>query len=66
MSAWHSTLRLLALVRARLCLRYEVPNSYRDRFPDIADGERRTYAGMVSAMDDAVGNVTEAFNDAGV
>jgi arylsulfatase A-like enzyme len=30
---------------------------YRARFPQIADGKRRTYAGMESAMDDAVGVV---------
>jgi hypothetical protein len=44
---------------------YEVPKMYTDRFPSIADPDRRTYAGMVSAMDDAIGNVTRAFVDAG-
>ena len=30
---------------------------YRSRFPNIANAERRTFAGMLSAMDDAVGVV---------
>ena len=30
---------------------------YRDRFPNIQDERRRTYAGMMSAMDDAIGRV---------
>jgi len=32
---------------------------YTDRFPNIADGKRRTYAGMTAAMDDAVGRVLD-------
>jgi arylsulfatase A-like enzyme len=30
---------------------------YRERFPDIADDQRRIFAGMLAAMDDAVGSV---------
>lgn len=30
---------------------------YRDRFPNIQDERRRAYAGMMSAMDDAIGRV---------
>ena len=33
----------------------ETLKRYRDRFPDIADPKRRTYAGMLSALDDNVG-----------
>ena len=35
----------------------EAPQSYIDRFPKIADKKRRTFAGMLSALDDAIGNV---------
>lgn len=33
----------------------EAPERYLARFPDIADPQRRTYAAMVSAMDEAIG-----------
>ena len=33
------------------------PEKYLKRFPDIADKKRRTYAAMVSAMDDGVGMI---------
>lgn len=35
----------------------EATKAYEDRFPNIADPKRRTYAGMTAAMDDAVGRV---------
>lgn len=35
----------------------ESPNEIQDRFPDITDPDRKTYAGMLSSMDDAVGRV---------
>ena len=35
----------------------EAPQKYLDRFPAIADARRRTYAAMLSALDDAVGGV---------
>lgn len=35
----------------------EAPQSYIDRFPKITNKKRRTFAGMLSAMDDAIGNV---------
>jgi len=38
---------------------------YLKRFESIADGRRRTYAAMLSAMDDAVGRVSAAVRDAG-
>jgi arylsulfatase A-like enzyme len=47
-----------------LYLAYNAPHTplqatekYLSRFPDIADPKRRTYAAMVSAMDDGVGRV---------
>src|SRR5581483_9141505 len=33
----------------------QAPKKYLDRFPKIADEKRRTFAAMMSAMDDAVG-----------
>jgi len=39
----------------------QAPQSYRDRFNDLPEGgSRRCYAGMMAAMDDAVGNITAA------
>ncbi len=35
----------------------QTPDKYISRFPSIADSKRRTFAGMQSAMDDAVGRV---------
>jgi len=41
----------------------EAPDKYLARFPNIADPLRRTYAAMVSAMDDAIGRTLEALRD---
>jgi arylsulfatase A-like enzyme/acetyl esterase/lipase len=35
----------------------EATSEYEKRFPEIKDAKRKTYAGMLSAMDDAVGKV---------
>ncbi|HZN32893.1 MAG TPA: sulfatase-like hydrolase/transferase, partial [Pirellulaceae bacterium] len=43
----------------------EAPQKYRDRFPGITEERRNLYAGMLSAMDDAVGRVLKAVRDAG-
>jgi arylsulfatase A-like enzyme len=40
------------------------PSKYISLHQDIDDGTRRTYAGMVSAMDEAIGNVTSALKAA--
>lgn len=45
---------------------YQAPQAYLDRFPDIADENRRTYAGMISAMDDQIGNVIAALTAKGI
>ena len=39
---------------------YEAPQSYLDRVASISDPGRRTYAAMVTALDDGVGNVLQA------
>ena len=41
---------------------YQAPKEYVDRFPNIADPTRRTYAGMVAAMDDQIGRVVAALD----
>lgn len=38
----------------------EATSDYEKRFPHITDPDRRTYAGMTAAMDDAVGDVLAA------
>jgi arylsulfatase A-like enzyme len=42
----------------------EAPDRYAGRFPDLT-GTRRTYAGMLAAMDDAVGRVLTKVRDLG-
>lgn len=44
----------------------QAPDTYLGRFPDIADEKRRTYAAMLSAMDDGIGKVLGALRDSGV
>jgi arylsulfatase A-like enzyme len=41
----------------------EAPEKYLSRFPNIADPQRRTYAAMVSAMDDAIGRTLSTLHD---
>ena len=41
----------------------EAPDKYLARFPSIADPRRRTYAAMVSAMDDAIGRTLTTLRD---
>jgi len=41
----------------------EAPAKYLARFPHIPDPQRRTYAAMVSAMDDAIGRTLAALHD---
>jgi arylsulfatase A-like enzyme len=44
----------------------EAADKYLKRFPDIKDEKRQKYAGMLSAMDDAVGAVVGKLRSAGV
>lgn len=37
----------------------QAPQKYLERFPNIQEGNRKTFAAMMSAMDDAVGRVME-------
>ena len=44
----------------------QAPEKYLARFPAISDPTRRTYAAMLSAMDDGIGKTMEAVRAAGV
>ena len=44
---------------------FMVTDKYYNRFPQIKDEGMRTYAGMISALDDAVGRVLKAVDDSG-
>ncbi len=45
---------------------YQAPQEYTDRYPDIADPTRRTYAGMVTCLDDEIGRVVAALEKKGL
>lgn len=45
---------------------YQAPKEYVDRFPGIADPTRRTYAGMISCLDDEIGRVVAALEGKGL
>lgn len=45
---------------------YQAPQEYVDRYPQIADPTRRTYAGMVSCLDDEIGRVVAALDETGL
>jgi len=45
---------------------YQAPQEYIDRYPAIEDPTRRTYAGMVSALDDEIGRVVAALERKGM
>lgn len=56
-----------------LYLAYNAPHTplqatekYLSRFPNIKDKKRKTYAAMVSAVDDGVGRVLNALNEGGI
>ncbi|XP_033759914.1 arylsulfatase B-like [Pecten maximus] len=44
----------------------EVPKSYEDMYSNITNEGRRKYCGMVTAMDDLVGNITAALKENGM
>ncbi|XP_078326537.1 arylsulfatase B-like [Crassostrea virginica] len=44
----------------------QVPEKYSNMYPNVKTDSRRTYLGMVTAMDEAIGNVTEALKKKGI
>jgi arylsulfatase A-like enzyme len=44
----------------------QATDTYLDRFPDIKDPDRRTYAAMLSAVDDGVGRVLSTLRELGI
>ncbi|XP_078360451.1 arylsulfatase B-like [Oculina patagonica] len=44
----------------------QAPKEYLDKYHFIADKERRAYAAMVDIVDEAIGNVTQAMQQAGL
>ena len=45
---------------------YQVPKEYSDRYASIQDEKRRTYAGMITALDDQVGRIVAALEKKGL
>jgi len=45
---------------------YQAPKEYIDRYPNISDPTRRTYAAMVACLDDEVGRVVSALDKRGM
>jgi arylsulfatase A-like enzyme len=45
---------------------YQAPKEYVDRYPKIADPTRRTYAAMVTCLDDEIGRVVAALDKKGL
>jgi arylsulfatase A-like enzyme len=45
---------------------YQAPKEYIDRYPNIEDPTRRTYAAMVTCMDDEIGRVVAAIDKKGL
>lgn len=44
----------------------EVPKKYEDLYPNIKTDGRRQYCGMVSILDEAIGNITESLKENGL
>ncbi len=46
---------------------YEVPERYKEPYnKTIKDKSRKTFAGMVSCMDEGIGNITQTLHDTGM
>nr|KAG5695335.1 hypothetical protein BaRGS_006559 [Batillaria attramentaria] len=44
----------------------EVPKQYSDMYPNLKTNDRRVFSGMVTAMDDVIGNLTSFLTDRGM
>lgn len=44
----------------------QATQKYLDRFPNISDSKRRTYAAMLSAVDDGVGRILDKLDEKGI
>ncbi|KAK6176801.1 hypothetical protein SNE40_015033 [Patella caerulea] len=44
----------------------QVPKQYEDMYPNVLNEGRRKFCGMVSVLDEGVGNITQALKDAGM
>ena len=44
----------------------QAPDEYVNRYKSIQNKDRRIYAGMVTCMDEGIGNVTQAFKKYGL
>ena len=44
----------------------QVPESYTEQYDFIQDEKRRIYAGMVTAMDEGIGNITNTLKELGM
>jgi len=44
----------------------QAPENYVNRFKNIADERRRTFAGMISALDDSIGQIFAALSKADI
>jgi arylsulfatase A-like enzyme len=45
---------------------FQVPQKYLDMYPNISDANRRSYAAMITAMDEQIGHVVEALQKRGM
>jgi arylsulfatase A-like enzyme len=45
---------------------FQVPRSYFDRFPQVADENKRVYYAMIAALDDAVGEIMKQVKESGI
>ena len=44
----------------------QVPKQYEEMYPNIKNDNRRQYCGMVTAMDEAIGNITDVLEETGL